>query len=351
MYDLTKSINVCNIMCELTKNGCITSYENAEMPMSLSEAAHNFLLEGHLTIIPENEKYYECDYYKEQDSKGYNEALQRFANYGIKNIVRECINIFKGEAEQEIFVKKLNPSSLNGGSSTKKFIYHQDLIRTRFVFLDTCNISPTWKTEYIFTKMQEFPDGVCGKFIDTRIDSNAEEHSTSKDFLLFGYTLEEMYICIKGRSWEKITNCHQELADGISEMLECYKTKKEVNIITNVKMLRYEIFEDNGGGITMFVLDTNGTPIWGHSGYEFVPNQLKKDITILQNTNSVEDWDGNGVYSGINFTSWNDIDGGLQGCYDELKNDEYVDLIADSDGIYPNNMSTVAAEAFGVEID
>ena len=32
----------------------------------------------------------------------------------------------------------------------------------------------------------------------------------------------------------------------------------------------------------------------------------------------------------------------------ELLDDEYVDLVADSDGIYPDNMGAMAAEIFGI---
>ncbi len=112
---------------------------------------------------------------------------------------------------------------------------------------------------------------------------------------------------------------------------------------------RYEVFEDNGGGIAMFVLDAEGTPVWGHSGYEYMPENLKRDITELEETDSVDGWDGNGMYDGIFFTEWGDGIQDLQDMYDELSDSEWVDLVADSDGIYPGNMGTAAKAAFGID--
>lgn len=115
--------------------------------------------------------------------------------------------------------------------------------------------------------------------------------------------------------------------------------------------IRYEVFEDNGGGITMFVLDADGTPIWGHSGYEYAPEGLKRDIAELEEVGSVDGWDGNGMYDGSCFTEWGDGIPSLQDTYDELSDSEWVDLIADNDGAYPGSMGANAKSAFGLGDD
>ncbi len=110
--------------------------------------------------------------------------------------------------------------------------------------------------------------------------------------------------------------------------------------------LNFKVFEDNAGGITMFVLDADGMPIWGHSGYEYTPENLLADIEELKKSDSVSGWDGNGSYDGLGFESWEDM---LQDMYDEISNDEWIDLVADSNGIYPENMGNSAREAFAID--
>lgn len=132
-------------------------------------------------------------------------------------------------------------------------------------------------------------------------------------------------------------------------------------VLEKTDMLRYEVYEDNSGGLSMFVLH-NGRPIWGYSGYEHVPESLQKDIRTLQTTNSIEGWDGNGSYDGHNFYTWEELGTTLEEYYRwhhvfdsrtvwvklRLNGKVGAQLVADSDGIYPERMGCIAQKAFHV---
>lgn len=111
---------------------------------------------------------------------------------------------------------------------------------------------------------------------------------------------------------------------------------------------RFKVYEDNGGGITMFVLNADGTPVWGHSGYEYTPENLLEDIKALEAEDSVSGWEGNGMYDGFRAQSWDDMGTTLEDYYEELSSDEWVDLVADSSGVYLDRMGAAAREALGV---
>ncbi len=110
----------------------------------------------------------------------------------------------------------------------------------------------------------------------------------------------------------------------------------------------FEVYEDNGGGIAMFVLNADGFPVWGHSGYEYTPENLVEDIKALEADDSVSGWEGNGVYDGCLFQTWDEFGKKIEDYYEELSSDEWVDLVADSSGMYLDRMGTAAREALGV---
>lgn len=56
--------------------------------------------------------------------------------------------------------------------------------------------------------------------------------------------------------------------------------------------LRFEVFEDNGGGLHFFVFDDDNECIYGHSGYELNPGQLSEDIVALRKGEDPLLWDG-----------------------------------------------------------
>ena len=100
-------------------------------------------------------------------------------------------------------------------------------------------------------------------------------------------------------------------------------------------MKKYEVIEDNGGGLTLVVFDTDGNVEYLHSGYEYSVGALQADIASL-----VEDdastWDGNDEYPQVT--------------YDDMTSDEYGwKIIADNDGIYPDEMGIAGCKEFGIE--
>ena len=59
-------------------------------------------------------------------------------------------------------------------------------------------------------------------------------------------------------------------------------------------MKKYQVIEDNGGGLTLVVFDENGHVEYLHSGYEYgTPGRLLEDLENLKSgDNPVVDWGG-----------------------------------------------------------
>lgn len=103
------------------------------------------------------------------------------------------------------------------------------------------------------------------------------------------------------------------------------------------KMKRYEVIEDNGGGLHLAVFAESGKVEYFHSGYEYGSSgRLLNDLKALENgDNPVEDWDGN--------------EENPQEVYDYITSFEYGwEIVADNDGIYPDEMGSAACEEFGI---
>ena len=63
--------------------------------------------------------------------------------------------------------------------------------------------------------------------------------------------------------------------------------------INNIKR-KFRVLEDNGGGLTLFVWDEQGTEIvFAHSGYEYNPGSLCQDLDALAHDDDPLTWDGN----------------------------------------------------------
>ena len=78
----------------------------------------------------------------------------------------------------------------------------------------------------------------------------------------------------------------------------CYMTMTE--IFMNGKgeleiMKKYQVIEDNGGGLTLVVFGNNGNVEYLHSGYEFGSRgRLLEDLENLKKRdNPIVDWEGN----------------------------------------------------------
>lgn len=106
-------------------------------------------------------------------------------------------------------------------------------------------------------------------------------------------------------------------------------------------MRKYEVYENNAGGLTMFVWDAKGENVtYAHSGYEYTQGTLKQDIVAIQAGESPDDWDGNGSYTGLSFDTWEDMGLDLADVYRETV--EYNELVADNDGVYADKMGRSA---------
>ena len=61
-------------------------------------------------------------------------------------------------------------------------------------------------------------------------------------------------------------------------------------------MKRYEVYENNAGGLALLVYDDAGRVNYIHTGYEFVPGQLQQDLAaIAQGDDPSTEWDGNEI--------------------------------------------------------
>lgn len=113
-------------------------------------------------------------------------------------------------------------------------------------------------------------------------------------------------------------------------------------------MLNYQVLEDNGGGIHLFVFEgEEAKVIFAHSGY----NSLIEDIAELKKGgHPIHDgWDGNIDPEEYECST-------LDEYYDLIR--YYVDsynittpIVADQNGIYPEKMGASAHKAFGIEVD
>lgn len=54
-----------------------------------------------------------------------------------------------------------------------------------------------------------------------------------------------------------------------------------------------KIIEDNGGGLSLYIMDAEERCVFAHSGYEYCPGTLSADIKALIEDDSVSDWEGN----------------------------------------------------------
>lgn len=117
-------------------------------------------------------------------------------------------------------------------------------------------------------------------------------------------------------------------------------------------MLDYQVLEDNGGGLHLFVFEgEEQNVIFAHSDYEYHSNSLIEDIAELKKGgHPIHDgWDGcvnpdecgcedlEEYYNSVRY---------YNGLYEKG-----LPVVADEDGIYPERMEGNALDAFGIEIE
>ena len=102
-------------------------------------------------------------------------------------------------------------------------------------------------------------------------------------------------------------------------------------------MLKYQVIEDNGGGLTLAVFNEKDDVTFLHTGYEYNKGQLKEDLQALQNgADPAEDWDGN--------------EENPQGAYNNMTDADYGwEIVADNNGIYPKKMGISATREFDIK--
>ena len=104
---------------------------------------------------------------------------------------------------------------------------------------------------------------------------------------------------------------------------------------------RYQVIENNGGGLTLVVFGSNNNVEYMHDGYEYNPGQLQQDLKALRDGDDpANDWGGNAE----------DPQAMLRIMYDNITSYEYGwEIVADNDGIYPDKMGAAACIEFNVK--
>ena len=111
-------------------------------------------------------------------------------------------------------------------------------------------------------------------------------------------------------------------------------------------MKKYYVIENNGGGLALVVFAEDGKTIeYIHTGYEYNQGQLTEDLEALRaGENPVTDWDGNELEE-------TDLDNpeDLESWFPWDQKGAGWEVVADNDGIYPEDMGAAAKEEFGIE--
>lgn len=101
-------------------------------------------------------------------------------------------------------------------------------------------------------------------------------------------------------------------------------------------MKKHEVYESNAGNLTLIAYNKRGQADYIHTGYEFVPGQLKQDLQALADgADPVVDWDGN------------EIEDLTAEQIAEAENGEWGVLVADNDGIYLDHAGSAAYNELG----
>lgn len=101
---------------------------------------------------------------------------------------------------------------------------------------------------------------------------------------------------------------------------------------------KFCVIEDNGGGLTLVIFDDNDSSkvSYLHTGYEYILGQLTNDLTELSNGSDPSTWDG--------------CEDDPQEIYDNITSFEYGwEIIADNNGIYPEDMGAAGCLEFEIE--
>lgn len=114
-------------------------------------------------------------------------------------------------------------------------------------------------------------------------------------------------------------------------------------------MKKYMVIEDNGGSLALAVFAEDGETIdYIHAGYEYNPGQLSEDLEALKNgSDPVKEWDGNELYSDPEMEAPED----LESWFPLDQKGTGWEIVADNDGIYPDDMGSAAKFEFVITED
>ncbi|MGP1493953.1 MAG: hypothetical protein ACTTIS_01210 [Streptobacillus sp.] len=124
-------------------------------------------------------------------------------------------------------------------------------------------------------------------------------------------------------------------AKEINERLNSLSKKKVLSESFDVTKIKpkFEVYEDNGGGLHLVVWDKN--KIYVFHGYEYAHGNLAEDLKTLLN-------------KGFNINNWDNEEDG-KSFLKEVENSQYgYKLVADNEGIYWDDMGGNAKYEFKV---
>lgn len=112
-------------------------------------------------------------------------------------------------------------------------------------------------------------------------------------------------------------------------------------------MKNYKVIEDNGGGLILVVFAQDEETIeYIHTGYEYNPGQLIEDLDNLKKGDDPsEDWEGNELDSTEGMENPED----LESWFPWNQKGTGWEVVADNDGIYPEDMGAAARVEFGIK--
>lgn len=108
-----------------------------------------------------------------------------------------------------------------------------------------------------------------------------------------------------------------------------------------MKKASYEVYEDNGGQLHLFVFDDNGDITFALNYYGLPSGQLADDIIALQKGDNAEDWDADNYWLNAGTTPKESLDQ-LRAWVDEGNGGAH--LIANQNGLYPAKMGIAGLE-------
>ena len=103
---------------------------------------------------------------------------------------------------------------------------------------------------------------------------------------------------------------------------------------------RFEVIEDNAGGLYLFVFDSDNKCVYAHSGYEFNKGQIRDDIICLESVK---------LGGELNISDWGGCEESPQEYYDEIIKDETVNgfnIVMDNHETYFHIMGLSAESEF-----